>query len=102
MELLFVLIPMVALVIVFAIAFLVVIMKRAKNDEGPLIMGKNNAPLDGERLSVVYRNGGGFYGPRREIWLDSQTGVQYLMVTTNYGTSVTPLLDRDGRPYCGR
>jgi len=54
------------------------------------------------RLSTLYRNDGGFFEPRREVLVDNETGVQYLMVSTNYGTSVTPLLDRDGRPFCGR
>ncbi len=30
---------------------------------------------------------------------DNATGVQYLVVDRPYGTSITPLLDTDGKPY---
>lgn len=34
----------------------------------------------------------------REIYADTQTGVQYLIVNTGTGVAVTPLLGRDGKP----
>ena len=31
-----------------------------------------------------------------EIWVDKQTGVNYLFVQNGYGRGLTPLLNRDG------
>jgi len=53
---------------------------------------KNN-----ERFLRVYTEGSEF-GIKREIMVDRETGVQYLFVKSGYGASVTPLLDRDGKP----
>ena len=33
-----------------------------------------------------------------EIWVDRDTGVNYLYHCTGYTGGLTPLLDRDGRP----
>ena len=33
-----------------------------------------------------------------EIWVDKQTGVNYLYHFAGYGAGLTPLLDRDGKP----
>lgn len=34
-----------------------------------------------------------------QIWLDTQTGVNYLYhAASGFGGGLTPLLDRDGRP----
>ena len=33
-----------------------------------------------------------------EIWVDKQTGVNYLDHAAGYGAGLTPLLDRDGKP----
>ena len=33
-----------------------------------------------------------------EIWVDKQTGVNYLYHQSGYSGGMTPLLDRDGRP----
>lgn len=33
-----------------------------------------------------------------EIWIDKETGVNYLYHTAGYGGGLTPLLDRDGNP----
>ena len=33
-----------------------------------------------------------------EIWVDTQTGVNYLLRTSGYAGGLTPLLDRDGKP----
>lgn len=33
-----------------------------------------------------------------EIWVDKLTGVNYLYRTNGYGSGLTPLLDRDGKP----
>lgn len=33
-----------------------------------------------------------------EIWVDTQTGVNYLYRWSGYSGGMTPLLDRDGKP----
>lgn len=33
-----------------------------------------------------------------EIWVDKQTGVNYLFHQSGYAGGMTPLLDRDGKP----
>ena len=33
-----------------------------------------------------------------EIWVDIQTGVNYLFHQSGYAGGMTPLLDRDGKP----
>ena len=53
---------------------------------------KNN-----ERFLRVFTEGSEF-GTKREIFVDRETGVQYLFVKSGYGAGLTPLLDRDGKP----
>lgn len=36
-----------------------------------------------------------------EIWVDTETGVQYLYHRDGYSGGLTPLLDRDGKPVVG-
>ena len=33
-----------------------------------------------------------------EIWVDRETGVNYLFHTSGYAGGMTPLLDREGKP----
>ena len=33
-----------------------------------------------------------------EIWIDKETGVNYLFHASGYAGGLTPLLDRDGKP----
>ena len=33
-----------------------------------------------------------------EIWVDKETGVNYLFHTSGYAGGLTPLLDKDGKP----
>ena len=33
-----------------------------------------------------------------EIWVDKETGVNYIYHAAGYGAGLTPLLDRDGKP----
>ena len=37
-----------------------------------------------------------------EIWVDRQTGVNYLFHASGYAGGLTPLLDRDGKPVISR
>ena len=65
-----------------------------QGQQHPLRMNEN---LNPERLQLVYRSGA-WNGPRREIYRDTQTGVQYLVVGAGAYAAVTPILDRDGKP----
>lgn len=51
-------------------------------------MSKNN------RFEKVYTQGLGTV----EIWVDKETGVNYLFRQSGYAGGMTPLLDRDGKP----
>ena len=33
-----------------------------------------------------------------EVWVDKETGVNYLFHTSGYAGGMTPLLDREGKP----
>ncbi len=48
-----------------------------------------------KRFVKVYSQG--VVGRGMEIYVDRETGVNYLLAWGN-GTSLTPLLDRDGKP----
>ena len=50
-----------------------------------------------DRFVYVWKEGSAF-GNLRQIWVDKQTGVNYLWMCSGYAGSLTPLLDRDGRP----
>ncbi|MBQ4061243.1 MAG: xylan 1,4-beta-xylosidase [Christensenellaceae bacterium] len=50
------------------------------------------------RFEVIYKEGTLF---TKQILLDKKTGVQYLLISSGYGTSVTPLLDAFGKPVTG-
>ena len=41
---------------------------------------------------------GSAFGWQRTIWVDRQTGVNYLWVASGYAGGLTPLLDREGKP----
>ena len=46
------------------------------------------------RFEKVYSQGLG----AMEIWVDKETGVNYLYHQSGYSGGMTPLLDRDGKP----
>ncbi len=48
-----------------------------------------------ERFEVVYSQG---MAKGMEIWVDKETGVNYLFSHAGYAGGLTPLLDRDGKP----
>lgn len=48
-----------------------------------------------DRFEKVYSQGG-LTGT--EIWVDKETGVQYLFHYSGYSGGMTPLLDREGKP----
>ena len=47
-----------------------------------------------KRFEKIYSQGVG----TMQIWVDTETGVNYLVASTGYGGGITPLLDRDGKP----
>ena len=48
-----------------------------------------------DRFENVYSQGG---LSTMEIWVDKETGVNYLFHTSGYAGGMTPLLGRDGKP----
>lgn len=48
-----------------------------------------------DRFEKIYSQG---IGNVTEIWVDKETGVQYLHHTNGYGGGLTPLLDKEGKP----
>lgn len=52
-------------------------------------MGKN------ERFERIYSQG---TMNVMEIWVDRETGVNYVFHAAGYAGGITPLLDRDGKP----
>lgn len=53
---------------------------------------------DGKRFLITYSQGNALTSPAMQIWVDRQTGVNYLFTREGYGAGLTPLLDRDGKP----
>ena len=53
--------------------------------------------MDEKRFVKTYSQGG-FAGPSMQIWVDRQTGVNYLYTQSGYAGGLTPLLNRDGTP----
>ena len=51
-----------------------------------------------QRFTQIYTEEGGIFGTDYIIIVDSQTGVNYLMIKNTFGTSITPLQDENGRP----
>lgn len=55
-------------------------------------MAKSN-----ERFVKVLTEGSSF-GENRMIYVDRETGVNYLFIKSGYGAGLTPMLDPDGKP----
>ena len=51
--------------------------------------------MNDSRFERTYRQG---TMSRIEIWVDKQTGVNYLFRAEGYAGGITPLLDADGKP----
>ena len=50
-----------------------------------------------KRFVDISREGSGF-SVQKDIFVDRETGVHYLLIHSGYGIAVTPLLDSDGTP----
>ena len=46
-----------------------------------------------KRFEKIYSQGGG----STQIWIDTQTGVNYIFHNVGYSGGITPLLDKDGK-----
>ncbi|MBR4864741.1 MAG: xylan 1,4-beta-xylosidase [Oscillospiraceae bacterium] len=51
-----------------------------------------------EKRFVKILSEGGFADNLMQIWVDRQTGVNYLYSASGYSGGLTVLLDRDGKP----
>ncbi|MBQ5865545.1 MAG: xylan 1,4-beta-xylosidase [Oscillospiraceae bacterium] len=51
-----------------------------------------------DRFIKVYSQSGGFAGNNMVIYVDKETGVNYLFSCSGYAGGLTPLLNRDGTP----
>lgn len=47
-----------------------------------------------KRFKKTYSQGCGM----AQIWVDTQTGVNYIYISEGYGGGLTPLLDAEGKP----
>lgn len=54
--------------------------------------------MESNRFVKLYKQGSTLGSSYLEIWVDRETGVQYLYRMNGYSGGFTPLLDRDGRP----
>ena len=48
-----------------------------------------------QRFEMIYSQG---TMTTTEIWVDKETGVNYVFHASGYAGGMTPLLDRDGKP----
>ena len=51
-----------------------------------------------KRFVKILSEGGGFADNLMQIWVDRQTGVNYLYSASGYSGGLTVLLDREGKP----
>lgn len=55
------------------------------------------------RFTVVHKEGSTLTNAGyRQLLVDKQTGVTYLLISCGYGSSITPLLDAQGKPVITR
>ena len=52
-----------------------------------------------DRFEKVYSQG---HVNTMEIWVDRETGVNYVFHASGYAGGMTPLLDKDGKPVVSR
>lgn len=58
-------------------------------------MAKYNGDKVEDRFEKIYSQG---VANIMEIWVDRETGIQYLFHASGYAGGMTPLLDKDGKP----
>ena len=52
-----------------------------------------------KRFVVKESEGNSLTSRKFYVIIDRETGVNYLYVASGYGIALTPLLDRDGKPF---
>ena len=52
--------------------------------------------MSDKRFEVAYKQSG--LAGSTQIWVDKETGVNYLYLSGGYSGGLTPLLGRDGKP----
>ncbi|MBQ4090378.1 MAG: xylan 1,4-beta-xylosidase [Clostridia bacterium] len=52
-----------------------------------------------DRFERIYKQG---FGTQIEIWVDKETGVNYLYRQSGYSGGLTPLIDKDGKPLVSK
>lgn len=50
------------------------------------------------RFVEVYKEDTTVFGVDKSLIVDKKTGVTYLIICNTYGTGITPLLDKNGKP----
>ena len=56
-----------------------------------------------ERFIVVYKEGSQLKDSGlKQIMIDKETGVNYLLWKAGYGSAITPLLDAEGKPIISK
>ena len=58
-------------------------------------VGEESKRAKDQRFEKVYSQG---TMTTMEIWVDKETGVNYVFHASGYAGGMTPLLDRDGKP----
>lgn len=53
---------------------------------------------DKKRFVVTYEEGNAVFGKEYVVFVDRLTGINYLSCGNAYGTGLTVLLDKDGKP----
>lgn len=52
---------------------------------------------ENKRFEIQYKQGSEFT-TAVQVWVDRETGVNYIFMKSGYGAGLTPLLDREGKP----
>lgn len=55
------------------------------------------------RFQLIHKEGSSLTdGGQKQLIVDKETGVTYLVVNSGYGEGITPLLNADGKPIITR
>jgi len=54
--------------------------------------------MAGDKRFIKTYSQSGYFGLQAQIWIDKQTGVNYLFTHCGNAGGLTPLLNRDGTP----
>lgn len=79
-------------------------MKRGLVVAGGLLMSLTLIACGSDEESVKADDGmfSGEINSKNRVLIDNETGCQYIQSSNGYGMSVTPRLDKNGKPMCGK